>query len=136
MPAMNVIAAAVILLATLTLVIFRPQRLPVALPAGAGGQHDVSLHANPHNDLHRIIHRGTGQCHGAGAESAGSNLINNTGPSLTITGSPATLIRLNIVKRRGLTITGGQYLRLGVVTTPVIFLVAVGGLWLSLRVFG
>jgi arsenical pump membrane protein len=101
----------------------------------------------------------------AAATAAGSNLINNIpmtivvstvlrsshfdpaagyaallgtniGPNLTIAGSLATLIWLNIVQRRGITVTVGQYLRLGIVATPVIFLNAVVGLWISLHLFG
>ncbi len=60
----------------------------------------------------------------------------NLGPNLTITGSLATLIWLNVVHRRGLTISTAQYLRLGIVTTPVILMSAVVGLWVSLQVFG
>ncbi len=33
-------------------------------------------------------------------------------------------------------ITAWQYLRLGIVATPVIFLSAVVGLWISLHLFG
>ncbi len=59
----------------------------------------------------------------------------NIGPNLTITGSLATLIWLSIVQGRGLSITARQYLRLGIVATPLILLSAVFGLWLSLRLF-
>lgn len=60
----------------------------------------------------------------------------NVGPNLTITGSLATLIWISIVQRRGMAITAWQYLRLGMVATPVIFLSAVVGLWISLHLFG
>ncbi len=59
----------------------------------------------------------------------------NIGPNLTITGSLATLIWLSIVQRRGVSITAGQFLRLGIIATPVIFLSAVVGLWISLSLF-
>lgn len=59
----------------------------------------------------------------------------NVGPNLSITGSLATLIWLNIVRRRGMSVTTGQYLRLGIVSTPIIFASAVVGLWLSLHLF-
>jgi arsenical pump membrane protein len=59
----------------------------------------------------------------------------NIGPNLTITGSLATLIWLSIVQGRGLPITSRQYLRLGIVTMPLILLSAVLGLWLSVRLF-
>jgi arsenical pump membrane protein len=59
----------------------------------------------------------------------------NIGPNLTITGSLATLIWLSIVQSRGLSITARQYLRLGIVSTPLILLSAILGLWLSLRLF-
>ncbi len=60
----------------------------------------------------------------------------NLGPNLTITGSLATLIWLSIVQRRGVSITASQFLRLGIVATPVIVLSAVIGLWVSLHVLG
>jgi len=59
----------------------------------------------------------------------------NIGPNLTITGSLATLIWLSIAQGRGLSITARQYLRLGIVATPLILLSSVLGLWLSLRLF-
>ena len=59
----------------------------------------------------------------------------NIGPNLTITGSLATLIWLSIVQGRGLSITARQYLRLGIVSTPLILFSAVLGLWLSLKLF-
>lgn len=58
----------------------------------------------------------------------------NVGPNLSITGSLATLIWLNIVRRRGMTITAGQFVRLGALATPIILASAIVGLWLSLHV--
>jgi arsenical pump membrane protein len=59
----------------------------------------------------------------------------NIGPNLTITGSLATLIWLSIVQSRGVSITARQFLRLGLVSMPLILLSATIGLWLSLRLF-
>ncbi|MGH3086425.1 MAG: arsenic transporter [Rubrobacteraceae bacterium] len=60
----------------------------------------------------------------------------NIGPNLTIVGSLATLIWLSIVRDRGMEIGAKDYLKIGAVATPVILLVAVFGLWLSLKIFG
>jgi len=59
----------------------------------------------------------------------------NIGPNLTITGSLATLIWLSIVQGHGLSVTARQYLRLGILTMPLILLSAILGLWLSLHIF-
>ena len=59
----------------------------------------------------------------------------NIGPNLTITGSLATLIWLSIVQGRGMSITARQYLRLGIVTMPLILFSGVLGLWLSLHLW-
>jgi arsenical pump membrane protein len=59
----------------------------------------------------------------------------NIGPNLTLTGSLATLIWLSIVQSRGVSITARQFLRIGLVSMPLILLSATFGLWLSLRIF-
>lgn len=58
------------------------------------------------------------------------------GPNLTTVGSLATLIWLNIVRRKGLNITAGDYLKVGIFSTPAILLAAAFGLWISVRLFG
>ncbi len=60
----------------------------------------------------------------------------NVGPNLTITGSLATLIWINIMQRRGMSITAGQFVRVGIIAMPTIFLSASVGLWVSLHLFG
>jgi arsenical pump membrane protein len=83
-----------------------------------------------------VLHSSTAATTSKQALGSAALIGTNIGPNLTITGSLATLIWLNIVQRRGMAITARQYLRLGIVTTPVIFLSAVIGLWLSLRLIG
>ena len=58
------------------------------------------------------------------------------GPNLTTVGSLATLIWLGIIRDKGLEITAKDYLRVGVIATPVILLAASVGLWASLKLFG
>ncbi|WP_273841666.1 ArsB/NhaD family transporter [Rubrobacter calidifluminis] len=65
-----------------------------------------------------------------------SLLGTNIGPNLTVVGSLATLIWLSIVRGRGMEITSREYLRVGMVATPVILAAASLGLWISLGIFG
>ena len=58
------------------------------------------------------------------------------GPNLTTVGSLATLIWLGIARDKGLEITAKDYLKIGVIATPPILLVASVGLWASLKLFG
>jgi arsenical pump membrane protein len=60
----------------------------------------------------------------------------NVGPNLTTVGSLATLIWLSITRGKGMDITAKDYLKIGAISTPVILLAAVVGLWISLRLFG
>lgn len=58
------------------------------------------------------------------------------GPNLTVVGSLATLIWLSIVRRRGMEITSREYLRVGLVSAPVILVASAVGLWVSFGLFG
>ena len=58
------------------------------------------------------------------------------GPNLTTVGSLATLIWLGVVREKGLNITAGDYLKVGLFATPAILLAAALGLWVSVRLFG
>jgi arsenical pump membrane protein len=60
----------------------------------------------------------------------------NIGPNLTVAGSLATLIWLGITRSKGIKITAKDYLKIGAISTPVVLLAAVIGLWVSLRLFG
>lgn len=60
----------------------------------------------------------------------------NIGPNLTTVGSLATLIWLSITRGKGMDITAKDYLKIGAISTPVILISAVVGLWISLRLFG
>ena len=60
----------------------------------------------------------------------------NVGPNLTTVGSLATLIWLNITRSKGMDITAKDYLKIGIISTPIILLAAVVGLWISIRLFG
>lgn len=58
------------------------------------------------------------------------------GPNLTTVGSLATLIWLGIARDKGLDITAGDYLKVGIISTPAILLAAAFGLWISIGLFG
>ncbi len=58
------------------------------------------------------------------------------GPNLTVVGSLATLIWLSVVRGKGVEVTAGDFLKVGLVSTPPILAAACVGLWLSLRMFG
>ena len=60
----------------------------------------------------------------------------NIGPNLTTVGSLATLIWLSITRGKGMDITAKDYLKIGVISTPVILLAAVVGLRISLWLLG
>lgn len=55
----------------------------------------------------------------------------NIGPTLTTYGSLATMLWLTILRRRGLTIKTAAYLRVSIVTMPVVLLAALAALWLT-----
>lgn len=58
----------------------------------------------------------------------------NLGPNLTVIGSLATMLALSIIGSKGLQVPGALYLKIGVVTVPLLLLSSVLGLWLALRV--
>jgi len=73
--------------------------------------------------------------HGAGAVLA--VLIGvNTGPNLTYVGSLATLLWRRVLHQRGEELPISEFLRLGVVTVPLVLTTATLALWLSLRLVG
>jgi arsenical pump membrane protein len=55
----------------------------------------------------------------------------NIGPTLTTYGSLATMLWLTILRRRGLAIRSAAYMRVSVVTMPVVLLAALTALWLT-----
>ena len=52
------------------------------------------------------------------------------GPNLSVTGSLATILWMNALRRQGLSMSGWRFLGLGMVVMPPALLVAIGGLWL------
>lgn len=57
----------------------------------------------------------------------------NVGPVLTTYGSLATMLWLTIVRKRGLSISTRDYLRISVASVPPILAAATAALWISLR---
>ena len=57
----------------------------------------------------------------------------NIGPNLTYVGSLATLLWRRVLTRHDMDAPPVEFLRLGVLTVPPALALAVGALWLSLR---
>lgn len=59
----------------------------------------------------------------------------NLGPNLTVIGSLATMLSLSIIGKKGLRVSGVLYLKVGLVTVPLLLAASVLGLWLTLKLF-
>lgn len=57
----------------------------------------------------------------------------NIGPTLTTYGSLATMLWLALIRKRGLDVSTAEYLRVALITTPVVLLAATLALWGTLR---
>lgn len=57
----------------------------------------------------------------------------NLGPNLTVIGSLATMLSLSIIGKKGLRVPGLLYVRIGLITVPLLLAAAVFGLWLALH---
>jgi arsenical pump membrane protein len=57
----------------------------------------------------------------------------NIGPTLTTYGSLATMLWLALIRKRGLDVSTTEYLRVAIVTTPVVLIAATLSLWVTLR---
>jgi arsenical pump membrane protein len=69
-----------------------------------------------------------------GAEAIYATVVGTgVGPNLTVVGSLATLIWVSVVRGKGVEVTGKDYLKVGVLSTPPILLASALGLWFSLR---
>jgi len=53
----------------------------------------------------------------------------NIGPTLTTYGSLATMLWLTLIRKRGLDVTTREYMRVGIVTMPLVLLAALLALW-------
>ena len=53
----------------------------------------------------------------------------DVGPNLSVTGSLATILWLTALKREGVSVGAGQFLKLGVLVMPPALLLALGGLF-------
>jgi arsenical pump membrane protein len=62
----------------------------------------------------------------------GTLLGANIGPTLTTYGSLATILWLNVLRKRGIEVSVRDYLAIGVVTMPVVLAAATVTLWLTL----
>ncbi len=70
---------------------------------------------------------------GAGAGQKAAALIGvDLGPNLSVTGSLATILWLNALRRQGLEMSAWKFLALGAVMMPPALMLALAGLWLSL----
>lgn len=56
----------------------------------------------------------------------------NLGPNLTVIGSLATMLSLSIIGKRGLRVPGLLYVKIGLMTVPLLLVASVFGLWLAL----
>jgi arsenical pump membrane protein len=63
----------------------------------------------------------------------GTLLGANIGPVLTTYGSLATMLWLTLVRKRGVSVTTRAYLRVSLITMPVVLAAAMLALWLQLR---
>lgn len=121
-------------------------RLVLRLPHGAGPALVLSvvgnaLGSNVVNNVPMTLlsltvmrHAAVGPGPGREALAYGTLLGANIGPTLTTYGSLATMLWLGIVRKRGLAVTTGLYLRVAAVTMPVVLLAATLALWLTLTV--
>lgn len=57
----------------------------------------------------------------------------NVGPTLTTYGSLATMLWLALIRQRGLDISSREYLRVALITTPVVLIATTLTLWMTLR---
>ena len=60
----------------------------------------------------------------------------NAGPNLTYVGSLATLLWRRVLRKQGEELRTSEFLRLGVVTVPLVLLASSFALWVSLRLVG
>ncbi|MFN8592005.1 MAG: ArsB/NhaD family transporter [Thermomicrobiales bacterium] len=73
---------------------------------------------------------------GAGVQEPlayGTLVGTNIGPTLTTYGSLATMLWLTLIRKRGLDVTTGAYLRVALVTTPIVLVATTLTLWVMLR---
>lgn len=63
----------------------------------------------------------------------GTLIGSNIGPTMTTYGSLATMLWLSLVRRRGVDISTREYLRVGILTAPVVLVTATLALWWSTR---
>lgn len=62
----------------------------------------------------------------------GTLVGSNIGPTLTTYGSLATILWLNVLRKRGMDVTTRDYLKIGILTMPPVLIAATAALWLML----
>lgn len=60
----------------------------------------------------------------------------NIGPALTTYGSLATMLWLSIIRKRGTSVSTGFYMRVSLITVPIVLLTTAVALWISLTFWG
>jgi arsenical pump membrane protein len=63
----------------------------------------------------------------------GAVIGTDIGPVLTTYGSVATMLWLAMLRKRGVEVSTGQYMKIGVITMPLVLLAATVTLWLVMR---
>ncbi len=98
------------------------------LPVGAG----LALLSNIANNLPVGLLAAHAFAGAEAGQKAAALIGVDLGPNLSVTGSLATILWLNALRRQGLEMSAWRFLTLGMCMMPPALMLALGGLWLSL----